>query len=120
MTNNTGIIPLGLNVLIEMPKKVEKTKAGIIIPTDNGEAHQITQKVAKIIECGEDAFTNAFGNPYYRKSAIIGKYAVINMHAGLEIDVRDCKYRLISSDEIRAIIDVGVYESLNKIGKVNY
>lgn len=109
---NKSIIPLGLNVLVEMPEKEEKTKGGIIIPT--AETTQLMQIVAKIIDCGPDSFTNAFGNKNYIQSDALGQYAVINMHAGLSFDIGDKKYRLISSDEIRAIISPELYEQIKK------
>jgi co-chaperonin GroES (HSP10) len=106
------ITPLGLNVLVEMPEKQEKTKGGIYIPGQQAGTAQLMQLVAKIIDCGEDAFTNVFGEKNYLSRDAIGQYAIINMHAGLSFDIEDKKYRLISSDEIRAIISKELYEQI--------
>jgi len=116
VSNESGIFPFSLNVLLEMPKVEEKTKGGIYLPDNLKGTQQLLQTVGLILDHGQDAFTNAFGNKYCNASRTVGCYAIINLHSGREIKLDDNTYRIVSSDEIIATITPKAYEEIkNKL-----
>lgn len=116
VSNESGIYPEGMNVLLEMPQVQEKTAGGIILPDALKTTQQLLQRIGLVLGYGDDAFVNAFGDKRPLLYKIVGSYVFINLHSGTEIKVGDMVYRLVSSDEIRAGIDEQTYEIL----KSNY
>ena len=114
--NNIGITPLGYNILLEMPDEEKVTESGIILTSSKTD--QLYKFVGKIIAIGSDAFTNAFGN-LDPKSPKEGEYVLINRHAGSDIRMNDKLYRIVSSDDVRCIIEYNTFKILSsKFNKV--
>ena len=88
--NNTGIQPLGYNVLLEMPEEENVTAGGIVLI--DSKTDQLYKYVGKIIAAGSDAFINAFGNidPQAPKEE---EFVLINRHAGSDIRIKEKMYR---------------------------
>jgi chaperonin GroES len=96
---------IGINVLLEVPEKEEKTEGGIILPDNLKDARQLFGTVAKIVNMGEIAFIDVYGNIPSEKPKI-GDIVYINQHAGNDVRIKEKLYRMVSSDEIRGVVEV--------------
>lgn len=106
--NNTGIIPVGYKVLIEMREAIEeKTKGGIIIPDSVKEREDAASQIGVVLDYGKAAFTIGTGdlpNEWDIKPKI-GTKVILNKYSGITVEGNDDKeYRIISDKEILAIL----------------
>lgn len=107
MSNQSGIIPMGFKVLVKIKELEEKTKGGIIIPTDTREKEEAASQIATIVDYGRAAFTIGVAdlpNEWDIKPEV-GNKVVLNRYAGITIEGNDKKeYRLVNDKEILAIL----------------
>jgi len=114
--NDSGIKPIGMNVLLKMPKREEKTAGGIIIPENKLDTLNILSNVGIVLDMGYDSFININGEQTpEEKRPKVGDYVYINTHAGRDIKIDNQLYRMVSSDEIRAIVDENTITKFNKL-----
>lgn len=107
MSNESGIIPLGFKVLVRIQKIEEKTKGGIIIPTDTVEKESAASQIAEVIDFGQAAFTIGTGDlpDEWNVKPLIGAKVILSKYAGITIEGKDKEeYRLINDKEILAIL----------------
>ncbi len=104
MTNNSGIKPVGISVLV-LPDSVEKTSAsGIVLATDQQlEREQLRQTDGIVIELAENA--------YYDEKlprCKVGDRVIMAAYAGMVREGIDEKaYRLIRDSDVIAILIKG-------------
>lgn len=111
--NTTGISPLGFNVLLDMPKPSEKTKGGILLTDAMLATKSLMNNIGQIIAMGSDAFLDVYGKVIPDKPKV-GDFVYINQHAGRDIHLSDGRLlRMVSSDEIRAVVDKAVINKLS-------
>lgn len=110
MSNKSGIVPLSFKVLIKVKGLEEKTKGGIIIPTDVLEKENAASQTALLVDVGPAAFTIGAGD--LKKEWDItpkpGAKVLINKYSGIKVEGIDKEeYRLVSDKEILAILNEG-------------
>ncbi|MCF7791917.1 MAG: co-chaperone GroES [Victivallales bacterium] len=93
-----SIKPLGDRVLVEPVEVKEQVKGGIIIPDSAKEKPQ----EAKVVALGTGK-TDEKGNkvPFDVK---VGDIVVISKYGGTEIKYDDKEYKILSTDDIQAIV----------------
>lgn len=105
--NKSGIVPLSYKVLIKVNPIDEKTKGGIIIPTDTREKESVASQIATVIDKGPAAFTIGTGDLLNEWDIVpeIGAKILINRYAGIRLEGSDSEvYHIISDKEILAIL----------------
>lgn len=107
IVNNTGIIPVGFKVLIQLEELEETTKGGIILPSKMLETEQGGHQIAIILDHGPAAFTIGAGDlpREWDITPKVGAKVILNRYAGIPVETKDKKeYRLINDKEILAIL----------------
>jgi co-chaperonin GroES (HSP10) len=105
--NNTGIQPLGYNILLKMPEERKETKNGILLP--DSKTTNLIDCVGKILGLGCNAFKDAF-NDLDAQAPKEGDYVYINSHAGKDIKIDNELYRMVSSDDVRGTLTEDRYK----------
>lgn len=101
--NNTGIIPTGYRILVEIPQKEEKTKGGIFLPQDVKKAEEIASLCGKVLQLGPLAYRDEakFDGIHWCEP---GQYIVMAAYTGTRVkvpgDTRE--FRLINDDSVIA------------------
>jgi chaperonin GroES len=107
MTKNTiGIHPLGLMTLIKIKKPNDKTEGGIILPDQIRDDMKYRTRHGELLAMGSNAFRDEYGE-FIPDRPKEGDFVLIDEHAGHEIKIKDSEdiYRVVSTDEIRAVLD---------------
>lgn len=97
--NKLGIKPIGDKVLIQIPKREEKTPSGIIIP-DSVSEEQKDNKRGKVIAVGEGKYENGALVPMSVKE---GDEVLFPWGDKVEIDEEE--YYIVNESNILAIIN---------------
>ncbi len=106
MSKAETIHPLGFNVLVEIVEHANKTKGGILLPTNSEK--EIRSELVRIISCGKSAFTDCFGDQNIPPSD--NPYALIQRNAGqpfehIASDGEKKFHRLVQSDHILGVMN---------------
>jgi len=102
--NNSGIRPMGYNVLVK-PDDVEKTtKGGIILPETKLEKDEFGRMEGQLVAVSPMAF--AFGDwPKDAQPPSVGDRVIFSRYAGSEVTGRDgCKYWLMKDESIVGVM----------------
>ena len=103
MSNESGIIPIDLKVLVRPVTLEEMTDGGIIIPQNVKEQQDMAGIKARLVALGVNAF-EAIKDKGQRPQA--GMVVSISKYAGYLIKGKDGEdYRLINDDDIVAVLD---------------
>lgn len=105
--NDTGVIPTGYRVLVEIPQKDEKTAGGIYLPEVVKKQEEIASLCARVLELGPLAYKDPdkFG-PDLEPWCQPGDYIIMAAYSGTRIKVpgRLTEYRLINDDSVCAVV----------------
>jgi co-chaperonin GroES (HSP10) len=97
--NNSGILPLGFNILVEMEPVEEKTESGIIINI-NPKMSRLEIVKGTLIAKGENAFSDL-----EKLVPQIGDKILVTKHAGkLNLGNDEKEYRIMADAEVDAIL----------------
>ena len=97
-------IPTGYHILVILPKVEEKTKGGVLLPTDVKNREDIASIVAKVISIGPDAYPNTenrFRNGDWCKE---GDWILLSKYSGHRFEYGGSELRLINDDSVLAIV----------------
>ena len=98
MTNESGIYPVDIKVLVKMPEVEKKTEGGIIIPEDAREKKKYDQREGILVAVSPDAFEDWLDPPR------VGDHVLYDRYSGSTVEGDDgALYRLINDVEIGAI-----------------
>ncbi len=99
MKNESGIRPMGYQVVV-LPDTVESvTDAGIILP--DVEKDQFAQEEGTFVEAGSIAFTE----PEWKAVPSPGAKVIYKKYSGIQIDRNGKAYRLMEDNCIGAVIE---------------
>jgi co-chaperonin GroES (HSP10) len=106
LSNQSGIHPLDLRVLV-LPDSAEKvTKGGIILPEDEVEKQDHAQCKATMIAVGENAFEEAAARSAAFTKPQPGDRVLIAKYGGIIIKGNDgVKYRLMNDEDVTARLE---------------
>lgn len=103
--NDTGIVPTGYRILVEIPTKEEKTKGGIFIPQDVKKAEEIASLCGRVLQLGPLAYLDSdkFDGSSWCKP---GDYIVMAAYTGTRVRVPgdSREFRLINDDSVIALV----------------
>lgn len=103
-SNESGLHPVEYKVLIQLPPEEEKTKGGIVIPSQYAEKMQIAREVGTFIEAGCLAFTDPDWPEDARPKP--GDMVLFDRYAGsVQIGKDKKRYRIINDKEIGALVE---------------
>ena len=98
-------IPTGYHVLVILPKVEDKTKGGVLLPTDVKNREDIASIVAKVIAIGPDAYPEnefRFRNGPWCKE---GDFVIFRSYSGTRFKVQGKEFRLINDDTVEGVVD---------------
>ena len=97
-------IPTGYHVLVILPKVEDKTKGGVLLPTDVKNREDIASIVAKVIAIGPDAYPEnefRFRNGPWCKE---GDWILVSKYSGHRFEYEGCELILINDDSVLAVV----------------
>ncbi len=105
MQNKSGIIPFRFNVLVELEELEEKTKGGIILPSDLLDKENAAAQVATIIDIAQGAFCDDLSPDEFRPKPEVGSKILIEKYQGSKVKGNDNKdYVILQDKQILAIL----------------
>tara|TARA_Y100001938_G_scaffold149577_1_gene236870 strand:- start:3836 stop:4213 length:378 start_codon:yes stop_codon:yes gene_type:complete len=97
-------MPTGYHILVVLPKVEDKTKGGVILPTDIKNREDIASIVAKVVAVGPDAYPE--GEARFRNGAWcqIDDWVLISKYSGHRFEYDNVEMRLINDDSVLATV----------------
>jgi chaperonin GroES len=96
---------MGYHILIVMPKVEEKTKGGVILPTEAKSREDVASIVGKVISVGETAYPDTdyrfASGPWCQE----GDWVMVSKYAGHRFEYDGCEMRILNDDAILAVVD---------------
>ena len=97
--------PMGYHILIVMPKVEEKTKGGVILPTEAKSREDVASIVGKVISVGDTAYPDTdyrfASGPWCQE----GDWVMLSKYAGHRFEYDGCEMRILNDDAILAVVD---------------
>lgn len=99
--NESGIRPMGYQVLVKPDIVEEVSQGGIILAPKEVEREQFAKEEGTFIEGGSIAFTN----PLWKAIPAPGLKVLYKKYAGIEVKRDGTTYRLMPDEEIGAVLE---------------
>jgi chaperonin GroES len=104
MTNDSGLIPMEFNVVVQMDPTEETTAGGIILPTTKRERDELATDEGTLIAASPHAFTYAEW-PAGARPPLLGDRVMFAQYAGRIWERGGVKYRILKDKDIVAVIE---------------
>nr|ASN63653.1 co-chaperonin GroES [uncultured virus] len=105
MKNTSGIIPFRFNVLVKLEELEEKTKGGIILPSDILDKENAASQVATIIDIAKGAFCDDMAPDEFMPKPQVGAKILIEKYQGVRVKgVDEEEYIILQDKQILAIL----------------
>ena len=97
-------MPTGYHVLVVLPKVEDKTKGGVLLPTEIKNREDIASIVAKVVAIGPDAYPETEAR--FRNGAWcqVDDWVLISKYSGHRFEFEDIEMRLINDDSVLATV----------------
>lgn len=101
---NNPPIPTGYHILVVLPKVEDKTKGGVLLPTEIKNREDIASIVAKVVAIGPDAYPETEAR--FRNGAWcqVDDWVLISKYSGHRFEFEDIEMRLINDDSVLATV----------------
>ena len=101
---NNPPIPTGYHILVVLPKVEDKTKGGVLLPTEIKNREDIASIVAKVVAIGPDAYPETEAR--FRNGAWcqVDDWVLIIKYSGHRFEFEDIEMRLINDDSVLATV----------------
>ena len=106
--------PTGYRILIVMPKVDEKTKGGVLLPTDTRTREDVASIIGKVVKIGPDAYP--LSDAKFSKGAWCkeGDWVMLSKYSGHRFECDGSEMRIINDDAI-----IGVISDPTKIARAH-
>jgi chaperonin GroES len=95
-------VPVGYRILIRIPKKMDKTAGGIVLPEDTRKTEETASIVGEVISLGAEAYADVSKFPI-KPWCKVGDYVMFRAYSGTRFVVKGEEYRLLNDDSIEAV-----------------
>ena len=96
--------PTGYHVLIVMPKVEEKTKGGVLLPSDAKNREDVASIIGKVVEIGPNAYPNTDQRFHSRPWCEEGDWVMLSKYAGHRFECSEVEMRIVNDDAIIAVV----------------
>ena len=95
--------PTGYHILIVMPKVEEKTKGGVLLPSDAKNREDVASIIGKVVEIGPNAYhdKDKFPKGPWCKE---GDWVMLSKYAGHRFECSETEMRIVNDDAILAVV----------------
>jgi len=106
--------PTGYRILIVMPRVEEKTKGGVLLPSDARDREDVASIIGKVVKIGLDAYPITdvkFANGAWCKE---GDWVMVSKYSGHRFECDGVEMRIVNDDAI-----IGVVSDPTKIARAH-
>jgi len=96
--------PSGYRILIVMPKVDEKTKGGVLLPTDMKNREDVASIIGKVVEVGSDAYPANDSKFEYGPWCKAGDWVMLSKYSGHRFECDGAEMRIVNDDAVIAIV----------------
>ena len=96
--------PPGYHLLIVMPKVEEKTKGGVLLPSDAKNREDVASIIGKVVEIGPNDYhisDQRFSSKPWCKE---GDWVMLSKYAGHRFECSATEMRIVNDDAILAVV----------------
>tara|TARA_Y100000401_G_C8263657_1_gene194633 strand:- start:128 stop:505 length:378 start_codon:yes stop_codon:yes gene_type:complete len=96
--------PTGYRILIVMPKVEDKTKGGVLLPSDTKNREDVASIIGKVVEVGHDAYPSSDPKFEYGPWCAKGDWVMLSKYSGHRFECDGVEMRIVNDDAIIAIV----------------
>ena len=96
--------PTGYHILIVMPRVDEKTKGGVLLPSDARNREDVASIIGKVVKIGPDCYPNTdqrFNTGAWCKE---GDWVMLSKYSGHRFECSETEMRIVNDDAILAVV----------------
>ena len=87
-----------------MPKVDEKTKGGVLLPTDTKNREDVASIVGKVVEVGPDAYPSSDPKFQYGQWCQEGDWVMLSKYSGHRFECDGVEMRIVNDDAVIAVV----------------
>lgn len=114
------VTPTGYHLLIEIPRRSDKTSTGIFRPDEYRHKEEVASVLAYVVEVGPDAFQDRDHFPSGKAWCSPGDWILIHPYSGSRFQIRRPdgqfgEYRILEDRHVLAVVSAGFAPLVDRI-----